>query len=160
VAARVSGRTGRPHEWDLVYCSRSGPPSQPWLEPDVNDHLRRLHAEGCRAVVLVPVGFVSDHMEVVHDLDTEAMETAAALGLVVRRAPTVGTSPPFVRGLVDLLEERAAIARGGQPDQPTVGALGPWPSICRIGCCPNPRGDRPAACGADWVAPALSTAVR
>jgi ferrochelatase len=160
VTARVNAQTGRAHEWDLVYCSRSGPPGQPWLEPDVNDHLRELHSAGHRAVVLVPVGFVSDHMEVVHDLDTEAMETAAELGLAVRRAATVGTSPPFVEGLVDLLEERAALARGGQPAQPTVGALGPWPSVCRVGCCPNPRGERPAACGADWVAPALASAGR
>jgi ferrochelatase len=160
VAARVGEETGQAHEWDLVYCSRSGPPSQPWLEPDVNDHLRELHAAGHRAVVLVPVGFVSDHMEVVHDLDTEAMETATELGLVVRRAATVGTSAPFVRGLVDLLEERAALARGEQPAQPTVGALGPWPSVCRAGCCPNPRAERPAACGVDWAAPPLTSAAR
>jgi ferrochelatase len=164
VAAEVSGRvstaTGRAHEWDLVYCSRSGPPSQPWLEPDVNDHLRSLHAAGRRAVVLVPVGFVSDHMEVVHDLDDEAAQTAAELGLRLTRAATVGTSEPFVRGLVDLLEERASMARGGHPAQPVVGSLGPWPTTCVIGCCPNARAALPAACGVDWVAPPVAAPTR
>ena len=97
--------------WDLAYCSRSGPPSQPWLEPDVNDHLAALAADGVQAVVLSPIGFVSDHMEVAFDLDTEALETAAGLGLVAVRADTVGTREPFVRGLVDLVLERAALAR-------------------------------------------------
>ena len=114
VTARVATATGTTSDWDLVFCSRSGPPSQPWLEPDVNDHLRALRAAGESAVVLVPIGFVSDHMEVVHDLDTEAAATAAEVGLPLVRAATVGTSQPFVRGLVDLLEERAALARGAR----------------------------------------------
>ena len=75
-----------PWRWDLVFQSRSGPPSVPWLEPDVNDHLRVLAKDGVPAVVVVPVGFVSDHMEVVHDLDVEAAETAASLGLAFARA--------------------------------------------------------------------------
>ena len=117
VAAAVEERLGRPVAWDLAYCSRSGPPSQPWLEPDVNDHLTALAADGVQAVVLSPIGFVSDHMEVAFDLDTEALETAAGLGLVAVRADTVGTREPFVRGLVDLVLERAALARA-----PTHGA--------------------------------------
>jgi ferrochelatase len=160
VSERVRAATGRGHVWDLAFCSRSGPPSQPWLEPDVNDHLRSLHSAGTRAVVVVPVGFVSDHMEVVHDLDTEARRTADEIGLAMSRAATVGTSEPFVRGLVDLLEERAALARGGHPAQPVVGPLGPWPTTCLAGCCPNPRAARPAACGVDWVAPPVASATR
>jgi ferrochelatase len=160
IAARLAGPNGVPRGWDLVYCSRSGPPSRPWLEPDVNDHLRSLHARGVRAVVLAPIGFVSDHMEVVHDLDTEAVGTARELGLAVTRAATVGVAPAFVAGLVDLLEERAAEARGDEPPRPVVGRLGPWPSTCRAGCCPNPGVDRPAACGIDWVAPQVAEAAR
>ena len=156
VADRLETQAGAARTWDLVYCSRSGAPGQPWLEPDINDHLRALQAAGERAVVVAPIGFVSDHMEVVHDLDTEAAETARELGLAFSRADTVGMSAAFVIGLVDLLEERAAQARGEQPDQPVVGNLGPWPSTCVVGCCPNLRADRPAAAGADWVAPPVA----
>ena len=135
VAARREGEFGH----DLVYCSRSGPPGQPWLEPDVNDHLRALHAEGAGAVVLVPIGFISDHMEVIYDLDTEALATAAELGLPCERAATAGVHPAFVAGLVDLMLERAAAARGENPDRPVAGD-GPvgW-FACSSGCCPNLR---------------------
>jgi ferrochelatase len=150
VAAAAAERVGRPLEWDLVYCSRSGPPSQPWLEPDVNDHLRALHAAGVPGVVVVPVGFVSDHMEVKFDLDTEARETAEDLGLPFARAATVGTDPRFVAALVDLVLERAAELRGESPARPATGALGPSHAVCPAGCCRNLRGERPAACGADW----------
>jgi ferrochelatase len=130
---------------EVVYCSRSGPPSQPWLEPDVNDRLEELAHEGRRVVVVAPVGFVSDHMEVVYDLDTEAAATAERLGLRLVRVPTVGVDEAFVAGLVDLLEERAAEARGAAP------ATGPGvrPSVCPAGCCPNLRQARPALCGSD-----------
>ncbi|WP_265444009.1 ferrochelatase [Flexivirga meconopsidis] len=132
----------------LVYCSRSGSPSQPWLEPDVNDHLRSLAAQGVTDVVVAPIGFVSDHMEVVHDLDTEAAATAAEVGLKMTRVPTVGTDPEFVMGLADLVEERAAQARGEQVE--LVGWPGaPMPPICAAGCCPNLRAHKPAACGMD-----------
>jgi protoporphyrin/coproporphyrin ferrochelatase len=160
VNRRVSAETGQPYHHDLVYCSRSGPVTQPWLEPDLNDHLRQLSEQGVRSAVLVPIGFVSDHMEVVHDLDTEAAETARHVGLELRRADTVGVSPAFVAGLVDLLEERAAEARGESPDRPTVGRLGPWPSVCRVGCCANARSERPAACGVDWVPPRVVETAR
>jgi ferrochelatase len=150
VAGAAGDLAGRPLEWDLVFCSRSGPPTQPWLEPDVNDHLRALHAAGVPGVVVVPVGFVSDHMEVKYDLDTEARETADELGLPFARAATVGTDPRFVQALVDLVIERAAQLRGESPARPTAGDLGPSHAVCPVGCCRNLRGERPAACGADW----------
>ena len=139
VTRQVAARRGSEAGHDLVYCSRSGPASQPWLEPDVNDHLRALHAEGVGGVVLVPIGFISDHMEVIYDLDTEAMATAAELGLPCERAATAGVHREFVAGLVDLMLERAAAARGGNPDRPVVGD-GPvgW-YACSPGCCPNLR---------------------
>ena len=100
-------------------------------------------------VVLAPIGFVSDHMEVVFDLDTEAVETAEELDLDLLRVPTVGTDAEFVSGLVDLALERAAEARGGQPARPTWPGERPRPSTCLPGCCPNLRVDRRAACGMD-----------
>jgi ferrochelatase len=101
-----SAASGRP--FDLVWQSRSGPPSVPWLEPDVNDHLRALAARGEKAVVLFPVGFVSDHLEVVWDLDNEAKQTAEELGLAFARAGTAGTHPAFVASVRELVEERRA----------------------------------------------------
>jgi protoporphyrin/coproporphyrin ferrochelatase len=143
VAADVEQRTGIRHGYDLVYCSRSGPPGVPWLEPDVNDHLGALGAE-VPSVVLAPIGFVSDHMEVVFDLDTEALATAGEMGLPVSRAATAGTHPAFVAAICDLLFERAAAARGEPVIRASVGPPGPWPDVCPAGCCPNPRGSRPA----------------
>lgn len=147
VADRVSEHRGRRYESDLVYCSRSGPPSQPWLEPDINDHLRRLPASGVPAVVAVPIGFVSDHIEVIFDLDTEAAATATECGLAFARAASAGNHPVFVSGLVDLMLERAAAARGEQPDRAVVesGTVG-WYE-CWTDCCPNLRDPgRPALC--------------
>ena len=132
--------------WSLVYQSRSGPPSQPWLEPDVNDAIRELAADGIRAVVIVPLGFVSDHMEVKWDLDTEAMETAAEVGVLAVRVPTPGVHAAYVSGLVDLVLERV----NGVPtdERPALTRLGPWYDVCRPGCCENVRlGFRPAVAG-------------
>jgi ferrochelatase len=132
--------------WQLVYQSRSGPPTQPWLEPDVNDVIAALPGEGVEAVVIVPLGFVSDHMEVLWDLDTEATETAEEHGLVAIRTPTPGTHPAYVRGLVDLVLERV----NGTPtaDRPALTDLGPWYDVCRPGCCENARlGFKPAIAG-------------
>lgn len=155
VAGVVMARSGRTVPWELVFQSRSGPPSQPWLEPDVNDVIRRLAspprpdgAEGphVRGVVIVPLGFVSDHMEVKWDLDTEAMETAREVGVEAVRVPTPGVDPVYVTGLVDLILER----RDGVPasDRPAETALGPWYDVCRPGCCENARlGFRPAVAG-------------
>ena len=135
IADAVSDARGHAVEWELAYCSRSGPPSQPWLEPDVNDLLTERAGEGLRNVVISPIGFVSDHMEVAYDLDTEAMETATGLGMTAVRAGTVGTRAPFVSGLVDLLLERAAIARGEDVEQATVGTLPAFPSVTPPDCC-------------------------
>lgn len=132
---------------ELVYCSRSGPPQQRWLEPDVNDRLRELAAQGVRHVLLAPIGFVSDHMEVIQDLDTEASATAASLGVRLTRLSTPGTDPDFARGLVDLCEERAAQARGELlvPARVDDGDL--RPAHCAPGCCPNLREAPDAVCG-------------
>ena len=139
VTRQVNARRGQEHGHDLAFCSRSGPPSQPWAEPDVNDHLTALHAAGTPAVVVVPIGFISDHMEVIYDLDTEAKETAEGLGLPFARAATAGTHPAFVAGLVDLMLERAAATRGEEPERPVVegGPVG-WYD-CQPDCCRNLR---------------------
>jgi ferrochelatase len=147
VVDRVREETGRRHAHELVFCSRSGAPHVPWLEPDVNDHLRALHQKGVPGVVMVPVGFVSDHMEVIYDLDTEAMATAEEIGLAARRAATAGVDPRFVSAVRDLLLERAAVERGDDRARAAVGSMDALWDRCPVGCCPNPRGDRPALCG-------------
>ncbi|MDX6360350.1 MAG: protoporphyrin/coproporphyrin ferrochelatase [Nocardioidaceae bacterium] len=154
VAGRVAEETGHTHAHDLVFCSRSGPPQVPWLEPDVNDHLEKLAVEGVESVVLIPIGFVSDHMEVVYDLDTEAMETAARLGLDAARVATSGTDQRFVAMVRDLLVERAAVERGAveresveRGESAERAAVGGWPACwdrCAADCCPNPREPLPA----------------
>jgi ferrochelatase len=156
VAGEVGRELGRAVPWELVYCSRSGPPSQPWLEPDVGDHLRTLRSVGVPGAAVCPIGFVSDHLEVKYDLDTEARQVADEIGLPFARAATVGVDSQFVSALADLLVERAAESRGEQPLRPALGSRGPVPSVCPVGCCRNLRGDRAAACGADWAQPAVA----
>ena len=150
--AEATGIAGRP--WELVYQSRSGSPQTPWLEPDICDHLAAVHTDGAPAVVMVPIGFVSDHMEVVYDLDTQARAVAEELGLPVSRARTVGADPRFVAGVRDLVLERAGSARGERPARCALGALGPSHDLCPADCCPalpSPgRHPLPAAAGADW----------
>jgi ferrochelatase len=146
VAEVVIAASGVDVPWSLVFQSRSGPPSQPWLDPDINDAMRSLAASGTKAFVIVPLGFVSDHMEVKWDLDTEAMETAQELGVFATRVPTPGIHPAYVAGLVDLVLERV----NGTPavDRPALTALGPWYDVCRPGCCENVRlGFKPALAG-------------
>ena len=134
--------------YDLVYCSRSGPPQARWLEPDINDFLEEIADGGSdeaagsssdtrplSGAVVVPIGFICDHMEVVYDLDTEANETAARLGIAYERADTVSTDPDFVSSLVDVLEERAAQARGEMPERVTVTGTGPFHTVCPSDCC-------------------------
>ncbi|MFF8566048.1 ferrochelatase [Streptomyces albidoflavus] len=148
IADAVRERTGVDHPWSLVYQSRSGAPHIPWLEPDICDHLEERHAAGVPAVVMAPIGFVSDHMEVRYDLDTEATAKAAELGLPVRRSATVGADPRFAAAVRDLLLERAATERGEHPARCALGALGPSHDVCPVGCCPA-RSPRPAAAGMD-----------
>ncbi len=126
-------------EFDMVWQSRSGPPQVPWLEPDVNDHLETLAADGVRAVVVAPTGFVSDHLEVLWDLDNEAKQTAARLGMAFARAATAGTHPSFVAAICDLVEERTS---GREPEH--LGNLGLCGIDCADGCCPAPQ-RRPAS---------------
>jgi len=126
-AGYVSGAVGHP-EWDLVWQSRSGPPTQPWLEPDILDHLRSLAENGVKDVVAAPIGFLSDHMEVMYDLDVEAAQLCAGLGINLVRAETVGTHPKLIAMLRQLIEERLAAAS---------------PDLCPDDCCPAPRGARP-----------------
>ncbi|TFC78773.1 ferrochelatase [Cryobacterium cheniae] len=132
-AAADGAAAGVTPAWSLAYQSRSGPPAMPWLEPDVNDAIALLGAAGIRAVVVVPIGFISDHMEVTWDLDTEAAATAAAHDLGFARVSTPGLHPTFVAGLVDLLLERLTPATA--PERCALTALGPWPDTCPAGCC-------------------------
>ena len=128
----------------LAYCSRSGDPRVPWLEPDVNDHIAELAAGGVSKIVIAPIGFISDHMEVAFDLDVEALETAAEHGVEAVRAATVGVSAPFVSGLVDMLLERAARERGetGPAAEPrTVGAFEPFADVAAPGSCRMRHGE-------------------
>ncbi|MEO8518467.1 MAG: ferrochelatase [Dermatophilaceae bacterium] len=149
ITDEVNATLSRRLEHTLAYCSRSGPPSQPWLEPDVNDTLRALADEGVKTVVVAPIGFISDHMEVRFDLDTEAAQSAEAAGLEMVRVPTVGIDAEFVSGLVDLALERAAQARGDAVVVPTWPGKEAFPPVCRPGCCPNLRAAKPALCGSD-----------
>ncbi len=116
--------------WKLVYQSRSGSPAQPWLGPDICDHLKELHAEGISDVVIAPIGFVSDHMEVVYDLDVEARQVAKELGLNMVRAATAGTHPSFVKMVRELILERV----DNQPPR-FLGSRGPAHAICPTDCC-------------------------
>jgi len=125
--------------WELVYQSRSGPPTQPWLEPDVCDRIRELAAAGHDGVIAAPIGFVSDHMEVLYDLDTEAADVCRSLGLHFERAATVGTAPAFVAMIRDLIAERHV----GAAERPALGLLPASHDVCPVDCCPAPR--RPPA---------------
>ncbi len=146
VATEIMAQLGIGSAWQLVYQSRSGPPSVPWLEPDINDAMQELPGRGRRAVLIVPLGFVSDHMEVLWDLDTEALETAGELGLVALRTATPSTHPAYVGGLVDLIEERLHATPAAE--RPHATDLGPWYDVCRPGCCENKRlGFQPALAG-------------
>ena len=148
VARRLGTAAAPAH--DLVFCSRSGPPQARWLEPDVNDHLEALAAgrltDGTAVavpdgVVVAPIGFVADHMEVVFDLDTEARATAERLAMPCVRAATAGTHPAFIASLADILLERAAVARGEEVAPASTTGTGPFHTVCPESCC------RPAASG-------------
>ena len=152
IAERAGGT--RPHPWSLAYQSRSGPPSQPWLEPDVRDHLGELAKSGTTAVVVIPAGFVSDHMEVRHDLDVEAAETAEDLGLAFARAATPGTSPRFASMITELVTERLAWPDNPRPEVPAPDStlsdnpkpVGTALAAAALGCMGMPSQTCPADC--------------
>jgi ferrochelatase len=133
-ACRLVGQSVSRDDWQLVYQSRSGPPTQPWLEPDVGDYLRRLKSHGIEDAVVVPIGFISDHMEVLYDLDTEARAISEDIGLNMVRAGTVGTHPKFVAMLRELIAERTS----GAPKR-WLGNDGPNHDECPADCCPGRR---------------------
>lgn len=127
---RLIAETLAVENWKIVYQSRSGSPSQPWLGPDICDHLKQLKDVGVRNVVLAPIGFVSDHMEVVYDLDVEAKQLAQELEINLVRAATAGTHPSFVKMIRELILERVDNAPAR-----FVGSRGPAHSICPADCC-------------------------
>ncbi len=140
-AARlVSENLGRSGD-ALVWQSRSGPPTQPWLEPDILTALRDLRSQDVADVVVMPLGFISDHMEVLYDLDTEAAAVCDEIGLALVRAGTPGTHPRFIRMIRELAEERLS----GTPERATVGKLAARPDVCPSVCCPAPQ--RPPTAG-------------
>jgi protoporphyrin/coproporphyrin ferrochelatase len=134
--------------WDLVFQSRSGPPGQAWLGPDILDHLRALHGQNVRNLLVAPLGFVSDHIEVLYDLDTEALGLATQLGMKMVRSTTVGTHPAFIKMIRLLIAERLF------PNEPrlAVGAFGPSHDLCAPDCCPAAqRAGRPRVSEAQIV---------
>jgi ferrochelatase len=135
-ARLVSERSAPDLPWDLVWQSRSGAPHVPWLEPDINDHLRLLAKEGTTQVVVSPIGFVSDHLEVIWDLDEEAALTARQLGLGFARAATPGADPRFVAMVRDLVQER--MSTSADRVRQGLGTLDHW-DVCASHCCPVPR---------------------
>ena len=141
-ARLVAAGAGVPDEqWQLVWQSRSGPPTQPWLEPSLEHAIQALPA-GTHTTVVVPIGFVSDHMEVAFDIDIAAKELAASRGIDLVRAATPGSDPRFVDMICSLVEER----QDPHKPRPALGETGPWPDVCPEGHCPRPQ--RPGA-GAD-----------
>ncbi len=117
--------------WRLVFQSRSGPPNQPWLEPDICDYLSELREQGADDVIIAPIGFVSDHMEIIYDLDTMAMQHANNIGLNVVRAATVGTHPAFIRMIRELILERI----DSTIEPRALGVMGPRHDVCLPDCC-------------------------
>jgi len=126
-SSRLVAEMAGASRWQLVYQSRSGSPHVPWLEPDVGDVMRTLTGQ----VILVPIGFISDHMEVLYDLDTECVELAEELGLQLERTPTVGTDPRFVAMIRELIEERLGL----RTERRALGSFGAGPDVCPVNCC-------------------------
>ncbi len=142
--ARLVAEGARHERWQLVYQSRSGPPRVPWLGPDILEHLDALSQINTKDVIMAPIGFISDHMEVVWDLDHEAKSHAEDLGLTLTRASTVGTHPAFVAMIRELIEERL----GKVTVKQALGKRGPAPDVCPPDCCQyQPRVSRPPEAG-------------
>ena len=136
-ACRIVAEQVGHSNWELVYQSRSGPPQQPWLEPDVCDHIEVLHqqstasGESLTDLLILPIGFISDHIEVLFDLDTEALEVCNKLGITLQRIPTVGTHPRFVQMIRELITERIV----DQPERLVLGQMPPNHDVCPEDCC-------------------------
>jgi len=116
------------NQWQLAYQSRSGPASQPWLEPDINDCIKQLAQEGIKDIVVAPIGFVSDHMEIIYDLDTEAQNLCETLGITYKRAKTASIHPKFINMITDLVEEQVAsqsVPNGSKSSH----------DFCTVSCC-------------------------
>ena len=142
--ARLVAEAARHERWQLVYQSRSGPAHVPWVGPDILEHLDALCQIGVKDVVVAPIGFISDHMEVVWDLDHEAKQYADELGITLIRASTVGTHPAFVTMIRELIEERMGKASVRQ----ALGKRGAAPDVCPPSCCRyQPRVSRPPEAG-------------
>ncbi len=124
-----------PDRVQLVYQSRSGRPEDPWLEPDVKDALTALHGQGHDRVIIAPIGFISDHMEVLFDLDEECVQLAGELGMTLQRAGTVGTHPRFITMIRKLIQERLDPATPKE----AIGQFGPNWDVCPVDCCPAPQ---------------------
>lgn len=136
-AARLVAEALAHEHWRVVFQSRSGPPTQPWLGPDICDYLRDLRAAGATDVVVVPIGFLSDHVEIVFDLDTEARQVGEELGLNMVRTQTVGSQPDFVRMIRELIVERLEGA-----ERRAMGRYGASHDVCPADCCPSGRAAR------------------
>ena len=138
--ARLVAEGARHERWQLVYQSRSGPPHVPWVGPDILEHLDALSQINVKDVIVAPIGFISDHMEVVWDLDHEARDYATDLGITLTRAETVGTHPAFIAMIRELIEERM----GRVTVRQALGKRGPTPDVCAPDCCQyQPRVSRP-----------------
>ncbi len=129
--SRLIAETAGIEHWQLVFQSRSGSPSRPWLGPDICDHLRELQTSGAKHVVVAPIGFVSDHMEIIYDLDIEARAVSQQLGLNMIRSATAGSHPSFIEMIRELIMERV------DPETPrrSLGTHGPRDDFCAPGCC-------------------------
>jgi len=134
-SSRLIAQEALVEDWELVYQSRSGPPNHPWLEPDICDRIGELPSEGYAAVTVIPVGFVSDHMEVLFDLDTEAVDKAAECQLEMARIPTVGTHPTFISMIAELIRERTGLHQ----DKGAMGSFRPSHDKCPPNCFLYPR---------------------
>ena len=130
-ACRLAAAVAGVPAWNLVYQSRSGPPQQPWLEPDICASLKAAGERGVRDAVIVPIGFISDHMEVLFDLDVEAQDVCKAVGVNLVRCPTIGTHPRFIQMIRELIQERMS----ADPVRLALGELGPSHDVCPIDCC-------------------------
>jgi ferrochelatase len=146
-ASRLVAEMAGAERYQLAWQSRSGPPHVPWLEPDILDVLDQLAAADTRRVIVLPVGFISDHLEVLYDLDDEASERASELGLAFSRLPTVGTDPRFVSMIRELIVERLT----DHPERCAIGTFGPNHDLCPMNCCQLGESKRPQAVIADSV---------